>query len=540
MKNPLKKITLIFFFIIILPVIIFSIYEFTSLSKNEEVVRNIYKNQLDAILYSINQYSDDIVNSWANKIDGQNFEDPDQDYLDDIQKVLNESRSMNWIAVSDTDGKRVQYFSNDTTNANAPEKKRYMSILDEKSGTIDKLINYQEGGFRKIEPIRSEIFPNQVILFFVMDKNSNPYSFCFMSITPEVFISSTLSPKIQNVSQEKFIISAYNMDNDSLIFSSNIVESDFASFDYRDLEDNTEQNVQKPDVQRRDFWLLPGYYLGISQIGTSLDQLVKQRSYTNLGLVLFIILILVLGIAFLYRNIKREIQLSQAKSEFVSNVSHEIRTPLSLIHMFAETLEMGRVKSEEKKNEYYDIIRKESERLSRIVNRILNFSQMEANKRKYEFTDLDVDELTKEVMDSYEFHLQNKGFLLETNYLNEKKHITGDKEAVAEAIINLIDNAMKYSAEKKHLIISLTADDKSVSVKVKDHGIGIDKSYHNDVFEQFFRVPTGNVHNAKGSGLGLSLVKHIMDAHDGQIKLDSAAGRGSTFTLIFPLKNTTK
>ena len=164
---------------------------------------------------------------------------------------------------------------------------------------------------------------------------------------------------------------------------------------------------------------------------------------------------------------------------------------------------------------------------------------MQANKRRYEFANIDLIELTNEIMDSYEFHLSNKGFQLETNIPDKNEIVYGDREAIAETIINLIDNALKYSVEEKKIEVSVVSDQNNVSISIKDHGIGIPKSYQKDVFDQFFRVPTNNIHNAKGSGLGLSLVKHIMDAHHGQIKLDSTPGKGSTFTLVFPIKKTT-
>ncbi len=534
MKSPLKKITYIFLLVVILPVIVFAIFEVGSLNKNEEIIRDIYKNQLDAILYSINQYSDDIVNSWANHLDGLNYRDKNAAYIDDVFKVINESQSLEWIGLSNRDGSLSKIFHSDTT-IQYPAGEELQKIIKEKQQIFDKLIRYQESGFRKMEPIQAADFPNLIILFFVLDQKSQPFEFCFMALQPEEFISRTLSPKIQNISQEKFLISAYKMSNDSLVFSTMQVESDLSTFDYQDVNES-EGEEDKPDVQQRDFWLLPGYYLGISQMGTSLTEVVQTRSYTNLALLILLILTLLFGLFFLYRNISREVQLSQAKSEFVSNVSHEIRTPLSLIHMFAETLEMNRVKSEEKKHEYYDIIRKESERLSRIVNRILSFSQIEANKRRFEFQDVNMNELVGEILQSYEFHLTNKGFTFQYSHPDNCNIISGDKEAISEAIINLIDNAIKYSKDKKHLDINLKSENNHVSLEIKDQGIGIPKSHQEDIFQQFYRVPTGDVHNAKGSGLGLTLVKKIIDAHSGNIRLESSPGKGSSFMLVFPIK----
>ena len=531
MKNPLRKISFIFISIILLPIIILSVFEIGSLNKNEEMVREIYRNQLDAILYSINQYSDDIVQSWANNLEQIEIKDSAIYHDKYIKSILADNWPVNWIRLYGKGSRSIAKFSKDTVDDKNVNEKMQLLLANER-GIIEKLERYQESGFRKIEPISSE--NNEIVLFFVLDKKLLPFRYAFISVDPVLFISKTLSPKIQSIAEEKFIISAYNIKDDSMVFSTKTIESDLSTFSFRESKDTL--STEKADIQQRDFWLLPNHYLGISQAGVSLDTMIKNRTYTNLGLLFFLILVLVFGLLFLYRNVRREVQLSQAKSEFVSNVSHEIRTPLSLIQMFAETLEMGRVKTEEKKLEYYTIIKKESERLSRIVNRILSFSQIEARKRRFEMTDVDLKALTDEIFQSYDFHLKSKGFNYNYQCNGVIPIIEGDKEAISEAIINLIDNAIKYSGDKKQLDIALGKKDQKVFLSVKDYGIGIAKNYQDEVFDQFFRVPTNNVHNTKGSGLGLTLVKHIMEEHHGKIHLESAPGKGSVFTLLFPEK----
>ena len=157
---------------------------------------------------------------------------------------------------------------------------------------------------------------------------------------------------------------------------------------------STEQIDVNNIQNEKDLWLLPEYSLGIVLKGGTIQSLVKERAEINLILLLLLIIILFVGGWIIFRNIKKEIALAKIKSDFVSNVSHELRTPLALISMFAETLEMGRVKTEEKKNEYYTIISHETARLSRIVNRILNFSQMEAGKRKYNFSKVQLNSIS--------------------------------------------------------------------------------------------------------------------------------------------------
>jgi two-component system phosphate regulon sensor histidine kinase PhoR len=287
--------------------------------------------------------------------------------------------------------------------------------------------------------------------------------------------------------------------------------------------------------QTKPLWLLPDYQLGIKLKGKTIEELVKARTNQNLFLIGGITLLIIIGIWLVFRNIKKEIQLAQIKSDFVSNVSHELRTPLSLISMFAETLEMGRVKTDEKKNEYYSIIHSETNRLSSIVNKVLNFSRMEAGKRTFRFEASDLNELIENIFNTYRFHLQNNGFKFDFQPDNNIPLINIDTDAISEAVINLIDNAVKYSEDDKVVILRTGKENGSVFVEVEDKGIGISESDQKKIFDKFFRVSTGYVHNTKGTGLGLSLVKQIINAHKGKIVLTSSPGKGSRFRLLIPV-----
>jgi two-component system phosphate regulon sensor histidine kinase PhoR len=364
-------------------------------------------------------------------------------------------------------------------------------------------------------------------VLFVLDENPQNYKIGGIIIDLPSFIENTIGPKMQGISGEKFVISALSAKDDSLIYST-------------DLETHASTPTEtmttfKSLVQKREFWMVPGYYLGISLKGATLDDLVKSRTTTTITVLILLICVFGAGIIFLYRNIRREIHLSQSKSEFVSNVSHEIRTPLSLIGMFAETLETGRVTSEEKKQEYYSIISKETSRLSRIVNRILNFSQLEASKKRFSFEPIQLNDLYRTIQETYFHHVQDKGFTLKFEPSEDLGLIQGDREAISEAIINLLDNAVKYSNEKKHITVKTGRDFNFRYIEVTDQGIGIAKKHHSEIFEQFFRAPAGDIHTTKGSGLGLTLVKKIMEAHHGQVTVDSSPGKGSTFRLKFPV-----
>jgi two-component system phosphate regulon sensor histidine kinase PhoR len=232
-----------------------------------------------------------------------------------------------------------------------------------------------------------------------------------------------------------------------------------------------------------------------------------------------------------YRNVRAQTELAWAKSAFVSNVSHELRTPLALIRMFAETLEMGRLKDEQKKQEYYRTILRETERLTHLVNNLLNFSRMEAGRKPYQLVPCSMRDIVRDVVTP---HLQHAGFTPVMELPHDDVVVAVDREAIAEALINLLDNAVKYSGPKKYLRVKVTHTANDVRVEVEDQGIGIAPQYHTMIFEAFFRVPSGFVQDTKGSGLGLSLVKHIMDAHGGRIELESVPDKGTTVRLLFP------
>ena len=203
--------------------------------------------------------------------------------------------------------------------------------------------------------------------------------------------------------------------------------------------------------------------------------------------------------------------------------------------MFAETLLMGRVKTEEKKKEYYGIITKEVSRLTNMINRILSFSKIEASKRTYDKRQLDRNTVVADVFNTYSYHLENNGFRCELKTSDEKLIINADQEAVIEVLVNLIDNAMKYSLDSKDVIIETGLKGQNAFVAVSDQGMGIPKNQQDKLFEKFYRVPNGDVHDTKGSGLGLTIVKHIMDAHEGEVEVQSNLDKGSTFKLFFPL-----
>jgi signal transduction histidine kinase len=292
-----------------------------------------------------------------------------------------------------------------------------------------------------------------------------------------------------------------------------------------------------PEVEREFGSVFQGLTLGIRPFGTTIADIsrhITRLLFLSLGA---LSLLMGGGMIFAYRNVARELALAKLKSDFVSNVSHELRTPLSLIRLYAETLELGRISTPGKHQEYYEIIRKESERLSSLINNILDFSRIEAGKKEYSFRETDMADLVRSTLDSYRFEIEQNGFEFEQKIDNNVPPLRVDREAIARSLLNLVNNAVKYSTTEKYLGVHLYQRNGGVNLEVVDHGIGIPLKEQLKIFEKFYRVGDPLVHNTKGSGLGLSLVRHIVNAHGGVVAVESAPGHGSKFIITLPVQN---
>jgi signal transduction histidine kinase len=271
--------------------------------------------------------------------------------------------------------------------------------------------------------------------------------------------------------------------------------------------------------------------------GTTIASISNRFLRTEFLILGTLSLLLAIGMFFTYRNVTRELALAKLKSDFVSNVSHELRTPLALIRLYAETLELGRIATPAKQHEYHEIIRKESERLSGLINNILDFSRIEAGRKEYSFRETDVADLVRSTLESYRYEIEQNGFQFEQKIDDNLPQLRVDREAIARSLLNLVNNAVKYSATEKYLRVCLYRSNGSVNLEVIDHGIGIPDGEQPKIFEKFYRVGDPLVHNTKGSGLGLSLVRHIVRAHNGEVTVESTPGKGSKFVITLPVQD---
>ena len=264
---------------------------------------------------------------------------------------------------------------------------------------------------------------------------------------------------------------------------------------------------------------------------------VARRNFlVNIGLSAALATVLLGGLLLALRTASREMKLSQMKNEFVSNVSHELRTPLASIRVFAEFLRLGRFDGPEKAREYGDYIETESRRLTQLINNILDFASIDSGRKTYRFVRCDVREVVCETLKTFEIRLRQDGF----NVIVEgaDTHLPPariDAGAIAQSLSNLLDNAVKYSNGNKDITVSLRRDGGFIVISVRDQGVGIARDEQRKIFDRFHRVSTGLVHDVKGSGLGLSIVRHIVEAHRGKVTVESRPGEGSTFSLHLPI-----
>jgi two-component system phosphate regulon sensor histidine kinase PhoR len=261
----------------------------------------------------------------------------------------------------------------------------------------------------------------------------------------------------------------------------------------------------------------------------------KARRISDSTLIGLMVSTILGGIGFLLYAVRKERRANQLKSEFISNVSHELKTPLSLIRMFGELLALGKVKSAETGREYAEIITRESERLSRLIDNVLDFSRIERGKASYDFQSGDLADVVARAVDVYRLRFEREGVQLKMEIEPDLPETLFDESALTLVLLNLLDNAVKYGGEEKRVEVSVRREIARLRLTVRDHGPGIPHDEQRRIFDRFYRGPSVRAHHARGSGIGLSLVKHIAEAHGGRVTVDSEPGLGSSFHVTLPI-----
>ncbi len=266
------------------------------------------------------------------------------------------------------------------------------------------------------------------------------------------------------------------------------------------------------------------------------DRQWRAQQWFYLVTLVLVVSLTLFGAYLLWRDVRREIRLAEMRSNFVSAVSHELKTPLAAIRMFAESLRMGRPAEPEAKNEYLDTIVNESERLTRLLNNVLDFSKIEQGRKSYRCEPHCLAEIVRSTIRAMGYPAEQQQFQLHVHLEDGLPPVNVDRDAIEQAILNLLANAMKYSGESRDIDLRLKRADGQAMIEVEDRGVGIEPDQQKRIFEQFYRVPTSENQRIPGTGLGLTLVRHIAEGHGGVVTVESAVGRGSTFAIHLPLE----
>jgi len=273
---------------------------------------------------------------------------------------------------------------------------------------------------------------------------------------------------------------------------------------------------------------------------TNPDWISKQINHLRnwyLSIISVVLLAVTLGLAGLWRSARAQIKLAEKKDDFISAVSHELRTPLTSIRMYTEMLEKNWVKSEDKLTEYYKNMRQESERLSRLIENVLDFSRIQRGRKKYHFKIGDINKCIEDVVKMMKPYASQRGFSIQTELGRDGK-IAFDCDAVTQIVVNLIDNAVKYAhdAEDKTITIRTRADKQYIVIEVEDHGPGVPHHQRKKIFEQFYRSEAESTRDTTGTGLGLALVKKFTQAHNGFVEIVSAKPTGVIFRVALAVQ----
>ncbi|HVF97454.1 MAG TPA: HAMP domain-containing sensor histidine kinase [Flavisolibacter sp.] len=271
-------------------------------------------------------------------------------------------------------------------------------------------------------------------------------------------------------------------------------------------------------------------------LGNTTPYLLKRLSSTILFSV-FLVGFTILSFLLLYRNLLRQQKLADIKNEFISNITHELKTPIATVSVAIEALRNFNASLDpQRTKEYLDISANELQRLSLLVDKVLKLSMFEKKEIELKYELLNLRQVADEVTSSMRLQFEKRKAVVNIESDGDSS-LEGDRLHLLSVLFNLLDNALKYSTDKPVIDVCLKNTGGTLQLIVADKGVGIPAEYHQRVFEKFFRVPHGDVHNAKGYGLGLSYVAHVVEQHKGTINVESNNGQGSRFVITLPKSN---
>lgn len=360
--------------------------------------------------------------------------------------------------------------------------------------------------------------------YFLVDINEDLHPYYLEQLLKRTFYEHSIA--------EDFQYGIYDCFNDSIVYG-NLINFTRDSL-YAPASD-TAMGLTSPEMM----WKKDGHYFTVFFPKLTAHPIESAESTdTRPWLYLFLIVsLVVLFFGYTVTIILKQKRISEVKTDFINNMTHEFKTPIATIGLSSETLLRENFSNDEEKlKRYASLIYKENKRLENQVERVLNIAKLNKNELSLRKEPIEIHEIIEEAADSFRFNqLENRGEVkLELNAQDDE--VFGDNVHLTNVIFNLIDNAVKYSKEKPFVMVKTKNFKKGIQIQIIDHGVGIKKENLKQIFDKFYRVPTGNVHDVKGFGLGLYYVKTIIEGHNGTINVESQIGKGSTFTIYLPKK----
>ncbi|NNE56359.1 MAG: HAMP domain-containing histidine kinase [Flavobacteriales bacterium] len=347
--------------------------------------------------------------------------------------------------------------------------------------------------------------------FFVANINDTLHPYLLETLLKDEFVSSNL--------EIDFEYGIYDCFNDSIVFGGKV--------DFGD-----EQIIAKPeDISIQKKFDRDGHYFGILFPRKS-TLVIAQMDFWIFSSIM--ILLVVLFFSYTIFLLLRQKRLSEVKNDFINNMTHELKTPISTISLSAEVLlQDGIANDPERLNQYAQIVYNENNRLKTQVDKVLQIATLSPENVNLKLEPLDLNAIVSSACDTFKVRVDEQNGSLRLERSSEEAILLGDRVHITNIVYNLLDNACKYTDDEPHIQVTLALEGKHLELTVADRGLGISPEHQRMIFDKFFRVPTGNIHNVKGFGLGLFYVKTMVEAHGGKIAVKSEQGKGSTFTIRF-------